>query len=354
MQPTDAAHMPDIHPNLISRVQPSVRVLTYAAVLAAIGAVLLLLTPSWTEVPDRAWALPFFALVIAFGLTEATALHVEIRKESHSLSLACIPLMFGLLYTSPALVLAAYIFGGGGTLLWIRNSNPIKVTWNACLFVAQVGLAGLLVRASLGERLPDRPIEWIVPLGAVVAAELLSLFAVPLVIMAVDAKFRPSLFANVGQSQILAVLAGTFAVTALSASHSSPYMAIYAFVPLIGVGALLRNSGQLAQRFRDLQQLLTFTHSLANERGARTLDTGLVELVQIMRARSAGLAVLGKHDDDDSTMRVLVDDTFEDLPPEPLARMLIDLLDDAAVTELDDDDPARRLATCSTASVRAR
>jgi diguanylate cyclase (GGDEF)-like protein len=334
MQPIDTT---ETRTSLTSRVRPSVRVLSFAAILAAIGAVLLLATPSWTVVPERTWGLPFVALVVAFALTEATALHVEIRKESHSLSLACIPLMFGLLYTSPAHVLIAYILGGGGALLWIRKSSVIKVTWNACLFVAQVGLAGFLIRISLGERLPDHTIEWIIPLGAVVAAELLSLIAVPLVIMAVDAKFRPNLFANVGQSQILAVLAGTFAVTALSASHASRYMAIYAFFPLIGVGALLRSSGHLSQRFRDLQQLLTFTHSLANERGARTLDTGLIDLAQIMRARSAGLAVVGQNDDD-STLRLLVDDAFEVIEPRPLARLLVSILDRNAVTELDLDD----------------
>ncbi len=330
----------DDRQSVLGRIHASVRVLVYAAILAAIGAGLFFLTPSWTTVPDRAWSLPFFALVIAFGLTEATALHVEIRKESHSLSLACIPLMFGLLYTSPALVLVAYVLGGTTTLLWIRKSDLIKVIWNTCLFIAQVGLAGLLVHAVLGERLPERPVEWLVPLGAVVAAELLSLVAVPLVIMAVDGQFRPNLFASVGRSQILAVLAGTFAVTALSASLASPYMAIFAFVPLVGVGWLLRSSGELSQDFRDLQQLLTFTHALANQRGARTLDIGLVELVQIMRSRSAGLAVVGKRDGDqhNSTIRMLVDDTFVDLDPEPLSGMLIDLPEGSAVTELNLDD----------------
>ena len=323
---------------LVRRTPSSVRVLTFAAVLVAVGAVLLHATPSATTAPERIWSLPFFALVIAFGLSEATALHVEIRRESHSLSLACIPLMFGLFYTSPTLVLMAYLLGGSSTLLWIRKSDLIKVVWNSCLFVAQVGLAALIVRSLLGERLPERAGEWLIPLGAVVAAELLSLVAVPLVIMAVDVKFRPHLFANVGQSQILAVLAGTFAVTAISASLDSPYMAVYAFVPLFGVGLLLRSSGHLSQRFRDLQQLHTFTRALAHERGARTLDTGLVELLQIMRTRSAGLAVVARSDDVESTVRIIVDDTFEEVDAEPIAELLIGLVDDGGVTQIDLDD----------------
>jgi len=320
------------------RLGPTLRVLLYALALALGGGFLLILTPSVTSIPTRDWSLPFFALVIGFAISEAAALHVEIRKESHSLSLACIPLMFGLLYTSPLLLLVAYIFGGASALLWIRRSPLLKALWNACLFVAQVGLSALIVRSLLGMRLPETVAEWAVPLVAVVAAELMSLVAVPVVIMAVDRKFRPHLFADLGQSQILAVLGGMFGVTALAVSLTSPYMAIYAFVPLLAVGLLLRSSGGLSQRFRDLQQLHRFTRALSNERGARTLDTGLVELVQILRTRLAGLILVGQ-DDANSTFRVLVDDSFADVDPGPLADLLADLLEDQSVVQLDVHDP---------------
>ena len=320
------------------RLGPTLRVLLYALALASVGGLLLILTPSVTSVPDREWSLPFFALVIGFAIAETAALHVEIRKESHSLSLACIPLMFGLLYTSPLLLLVAYILGGVPTLLWIRKSPPLKALWNACLFVSQVGLSALIVKSLLGDRLPRNVAEWAIPLVAVVAAELLSLLAVPLVIMAVDRKFRPHLFADLGQSQILAVLAGMFGVTALAVSLSSPYMAIYAFVPLLAVGLLLRSSGRLSQRFRDLQQLHRFTRALSNERGTRTLDTGLVELVQILRTRSAGLILVGHDESSESSFRMLVDDTFVDGDPGPLAGLMGGLLDGRSVLQLDAND----------------
>lgn len=76
---------------IISRTSPRLRVLVFGGLLAIAGVALLLITPSATSSPERAWSLPFFGLVIAFGLAEATALHVEIRKESHSLSLSGIP-----------------------------------------------------------------------------------------------------------------------------------------------------------------------------------------------------------------------------------------------------------------------
>ncbi|NND76276.1 MAG: EAL domain-containing protein [Ilumatobacter sp.] len=317
----------------IARVRPQTRVVIYAAFLVVVGGGLLLGTPLATVTPERTWSLPFLALVAAFGIAEATALHVEIRKESHSLSLSGIPLMFGLLYVSPVALGLAYVLGTVPTLLWIRKSGPIKVLWNAALFFCEASLAAFIVHHFLGTDMPATATEWLVPLCAVLAAELLSLFAVPLVIMAVDVKFRLLLFRDVGKSQALALLAGTFTVTALAASVSSPNIALFALVPLVGVGVLLKTSGNIARHYKDLQQLHIFTRALTDERGSSALDVGLAELVQIMRTRSAGLLVLGD-DNRPMTLRLLADDEFSQPDPQLIASLMADLLDGDMVTEI--------------------
>ncbi len=324
----------------IERTASRTRVLAFAAVLATLGATLLWITPGAASAPERAWSLPFLILVAAFAVAEATALHVEIRKESHSLSLSGIPMMFGLLFVSPMALALAYLAGAAPAMLFIRKSDMVKTAWNLCLFFAEAALAALIVRRTIGMELPASLWEWLVPLVAVLAAELLSLVAVPLVIMVVDVKFRPNLFGDVGQSQILAALAGTFTVTALSASVGNAAMILFALVPVIGVGALMRSSGQLAQRHKDLQQLHGFTRALTNERGPRTVDTGLAELVQIMRSRTAGLLIVSD-DDRPSTVRVLVDDTFEDRDPAELADLLVNIVDARSVTQVTWNDTSR-------------
>jgi diguanylate cyclase (GGDEF)-like protein len=328
----------------VTRTASRTRVLLFACFLAVFGASLLMATPDANITPERAWSLPFVALVIAFGIAEATALHVEIRKESHSLSLSGIPMMFGLLFLSPLSVALAYIAGAAPAMLLVRKSDIVKTTWNLCLFFAEAALAGFIVRESLGLEMPDSMLEWLVPLVAVLAAELLSLIAVPLVIMVVDVKFRPNLFADVGQSQILAALAGTFTVTALSASVGNPAMILFALVPVLGVGALMHSSGQLSQRHKDLQQLHGFTRALTNERGPRTIDTGLAELVQIMRSRTAGLLIVSD-DERPSTYRLLADDTFEDGDPAEVSDLLVETVGRGVVTQLSwsDSDRAGRL-----------
>jgi diguanylate cyclase (GGDEF)-like protein len=314
------------------------RVLLFAALLLGLGLALIAITPSVSSTSTRAWTPSFLALVIAFVITEGTALHVEIRKESHSLSLGAIPLMLGLLYLSPLEVIGAYVLGGGVALLFIRKSPPLKVLWNCCLLVAETALAALIVKGLLGDELPSNAAEWLIPFGAVMAAELMSLVAVPLVIMTVDTKFRPRLFAAVGRSQLLATLGGAFTVVVLAASATDPYMMIFAVVPVVGIALLLRSTGRLSQRYDDLQQLLGFTQVLTNERGARTLDAGLAHLVEVMRARTAGLLT----DDlrhQERGVRMLVDDVLTDTDPDELGPLLVAALGRHQTAQLDADDP---------------
>jgi diguanylate cyclase (GGDEF)-like protein len=322
---------------VFARFPTTLRVLLFGLALLAVGAVLLVITPSVTSAPERAWTPPFLALVLAFAIAEGTALHVEIRKESHSLSLSAIPLMLGLLYLGPIEVIGAYILGGGATLLFIRKSPLLKATWNCCLFVTQTALAALIIRRLLGDELPTDAVEWLVPFGAVMAAELTSLVAVPLVIMAVDTKFRPGLFAAVGQSQLLAALGGAFTVIVLSASVDDPSMVFYATLPVVGIGLLLRSTGRLSQRYEDLQQLLGFTRVLTNQRGARTLDAGLAHLVEVMRTRTAGLLTDDRRHGERG-VRMLVDDTFVDADPDELGPLLHAVLGRGQWAQVDHDD----------------
>ena len=322
---------------VFGRIPTTLRVLLYALLLLATGAVLLAVTPSVMTAPVRSWAPPFFALVIAFAVAEGTALHVEIRKESHSLSLSAIPLMFGLLYFAPVEVIGAYVLGGGATLLFVRKSPFLKTLWNCCLFVAETAVAALIIKHLLGDDLPTNATQWLVPFAAVMAAELMSLIAVPLVIMTVDTKFRPGLFAAVGQSQLLAALGGAFTVIVLAASMPDPYMLLFAVMPVAGIGLLLRSTGHLSQRYDDLQQLLGFTQVLTNERGARTLDAGLAHLVEVMRTRTAGLLTDDQRHGERS-VRMLVDDVFVDADPNELGPLLNVALGREQWAQLDEDD----------------
>ena len=69
-----------------------------------------------TPLPEPILAVPPIVLVVAFAATEVTALHVESRRDSHSISMAAFPLLIGLLAVGPLMLVTARLVGAGFAL----------------------------------------------------------------------------------------------------------------------------------------------------------------------------------------------------------------------------------------------
>lgn len=312
----------------------------FAAALAALAAGALYLTEDPTRQSSSVVSVAFALLVVGFVVAESTAVHIEIRKHSHTISLSGIPMLFGLLYVSPVALVVAYLVAGIPILLISRRLDLLKAIWNLCLFAAEAAIAALVVWAVLGlEVTPDDVGGWVVVLAGVLAAELLSLVTVPLVIMAFEGKLRPQLFNDLGRAQLLAAVAGSFTVTAAAASTSNPLMALFAALPVISVAALLRTHANLAQSYSDLEQLHGFTRTLSDHLGSRTVDIGLASLTKIMRSKRAGLITRSGDSANKMTMRCLNDGDFTNGSPRAFAEVLFELTAGEAVVVLTSDDP---------------
>lgn len=319
----------------VRRLSANARVLVFALGLAATGGLLLSTTDRGTPVVSWVW-LP--ALTLGFAIAESLALHVEIRKESHSLSVSGIPLMIGLIAFPPASVAVAYVIGGTCALLFVTRASALKALWNASLFVTQTGVAAIVAAGVIGHGAPTSTLGWTVLLMGVMAAELVSSVAVPLVIMTVDGTFRPNLFATLSRSQALAAFANCYAIVALRCVIGDPWMIAVSVAPVAAFVIVMRSTGDLTQRHRDLQQLHTFTSALTTERGSRTIDTGLRELADIMRAETSGLVIIDD-DSDERSARTFGDDGFTDLTDDRTSDELALLVHPSDVTLITDADP---------------
>jgi hypothetical protein len=78
--------------------------------LAVLGVVLLRLADASIPWIDHL-PLPWWVIAASFFVVEATALHIEIRRETHTLSLSGIPLLLGLLSLPPLALLLARLAG---------------------------------------------------------------------------------------------------------------------------------------------------------------------------------------------------------------------------------------------------
>jgi diguanylate cyclase (GGDEF)-like protein len=237
---------------------------------------------------DSHLGVPWLVVAALFFLVEATALHIEIRREAHTLSLSGLPMLLGLLSLNPTALVAARLVGNGLALVAVRRRFGLKLGWNLALYTLETATAALIAAPALANGRPETVASWLQLLGAMLAAELIGLVSVPIVIMIAENEFRLSLFAQIGRSELIATVSATFGIVTAAAMLDQPWLAIFAIVPLAAVGWLLHKFGRLGKQHHDLQQLHRFTTAIA---GRNPVDAGLSELTTILRASAAAIAV---------------------------------------------------------------
>jgi hypothetical protein len=162
-------------------------------------------------------AVPWWGIAAAFFVVEATAFHIEIRRETHTISLSAIPLLLGLLSLPPVGLIAARLVGGGLALTLVRRRFGLKLGWNLTLYAMEAAAAVAIASLALNRGPPTSVWAWLVLLGAVLVAELISLVSVPIVIMLAERELRLSLLSQIARSQLLALLSATFATVTAAA-----------------------------------------------------------------------------------------------------------------------------------------
>ncbi len=290
-----------------ARIRADVPIIAYGLVLFIFATFLYrLIGPG--QVPSEVQLLPTALLVFLSFTTEAKALHIELRKQSHSLSLSAVPLVVGLIWVAPLGLIIARVLGNALALGFLRRQPPVKLFWNTGLVTAETTVALVVAGTVLNGSDPDQFRQWLVIALALGLAELLGLVAVPGVIMVAEKEFRPELFRQIGRSQMIAAVGATFSIVLAAAMLQTPLLAIMGAIPIIGISTLLQIHGRLSREHHDLQYLHGFASALS---GTDSLDAGLKQLGNILHARGAALAVVTK--DDQISIRALIDGEFQDL-----------------------------------------
>ena len=80
--------------------------------------------------PNAPLDLPWPVWVAAFAISEFLVVHVQLQRDSHSLSLTDLPLVAGLYLVEPAALVAVQVAGVGLTLLLQRRQFGLKFAFN--------------------------------------------------------------------------------------------------------------------------------------------------------------------------------------------------------------------------------
>jgi diguanylate cyclase (GGDEF)-like protein len=278
---------------VIARLAPEVRVVWLSVVigLISIGGLVLVerrFGEAWWSSGKVWWALP--AAVLLFGLLEYAVFNVHLRGEPVSVSLSEVPTALAIVFLSPGLAALARIPLSLVVLVWLRRNPYFKILFNLALFVFEMVLAAFVYHSLVAWWGPT-------PQGRVGAAAVAVVLVGPsalFLVSAAIAQFGGGFWARVGTelqaTWWIYVLNSCLAAMAVSLAVLSPWLAVLAAAPLLGVWYMQWHYGEQIQRLRDLDAV----HGFAGRVGG-TLDlieigdTAAAETQRLLRSQGAAL-----------------------------------------------------------------
>jgi diguanylate cyclase (GGDEF)-like protein len=246
--------------------------------IAALGQVALFRGHGWVLSRDL---VAFCLLTPLAAATERFVIHVRVRRGAHAVSLSEIPLVIGLLVTSPLVLLVARVVGAATVLLFSRRQRGTKLALNVALLGIQA-TAGSAVFGMLadGSEAPG-PRQWLAAYAAMIAADVVMSIIVTAAIALHDdpAEWR-RLPAMAVHGVPLAVVTTSIALTGVLVIRNDPraivLLAVVSFVTFLGYRGYVRQTQGHAQ----VEGLYAFTQAMDGSLGGDDVTRTLLSQVR--------------------------------------------------------------------------
>jgi diguanylate cyclase (GGDEF)-like protein len=248
-------------------------------------------------------------LFVAFAVTEAVVLHVELGKNTHSVSISELTLTVALFYLPAAMLGPVRLVSGCLVLFLIRRQRALKLMFNASIWVCDVALATLVFH-SLHGALNQGPVRMVLPaLAAGMTAATMDSLAVNAVIAATSREVQPNRILNFLQTCFVEALAcSTLALVCVGAVAWSTALIVPVVIStaLVMLGFSVFNS--LRRQHTNVNVLYDFIHEINRDpHSSAVLRTLLVRVADVMRADRV-LLYIGDPDDGHVNLSALAGD----------------------------------------------
>ena len=261
-------------------------------------------------------------LAIGFIALEGAQAHVEVRRQTFSITLSEAPLVVGLALTAPVVLLL-----GRGLAMVVsevqHRVTPVKAAVNIALVTVESGVALALFRVlHVGEI--THPGAWPAVYLAILAADAFSALAVALAITLTQGRpSRRDLAAFLPPYAIGGLLSASLGMLAVIALRAEPVSGV--LLAMVGVLVLLsyRAYAALARRHTTLEEVNAFAQRVVGASGGSEL-VGLLlrDVTRLLAADSAVLWLREPPPDVPALLRLSVDSAGD---PEAVARPRPDL-----------------------------
>src|SRR3954454_4254346 len=272
-----------------------------ALVLATTAALLLVAAATaWPFIGADAYlpdpAVPSWVLALAFAATEISVLTVQVKREGRSVSLSELPVVAGLFFASP-LVLIAARFAGSAVAMVQRRAPLLKATFNLVLFTTETTVALAIFRlVAPADPGGPSPATWLAAYAGTLVATTCGGAVLGLVISIYEGGLRPLRMLrdalSVQQTAPMVVTIALVTVTSLAASAASAWL-------LSAFGALLvlayRAYASLAGRHLNLERIYRFSQAVSSSPEIDgVLANVLAEAKELLRSERASVTFVSE------------------------------------------------------------
>jgi diguanylate cyclase (GGDEF)-like protein len=264
-----------------------------AAMLAAVAA--LLLGPiDDLPAPAAAFHLPWLVLAVLFAAAVLARVHIQFRREIHSVNLVELPLVLGLHLVGPLGLVAAQLAGSVPALVLGTRQTGRKLAFNLALSLLEACLASVVFAAVLGGRPPDGTPGLTATFAAVLATDLVSAALVLAAIRLNDGRVAGR---DVVQTLVTGVVAagttGSLALVAVVALRQDRQVA---WLLLVVAGTLFlayRAYASLREQHERLRRLHGFARVVGHSEQSGTATAAiLAQARDLLRAERAEITLL--------------------------------------------------------------
>jgi diguanylate cyclase (GGDEF)-like protein len=202
-------------------------------------------SPMFSTGPYLVW----WELAFAFYLAEAFVVHLQFRKQAHTLSLTEIGLTLGLLLSAPSALLFGQLAGTLVALVvtrWRSQRQLVKFAFNLVELPLCSGIALLFFRA-LASPTDSAPHLWLLVLFACAVAHIVGILLVSSVICINDGRFQaPQLGHTIVTSTIGALATACLGLAVVELLDVRPLAVLLLVVPVVACVVAFR--GYMTQR----------------------------------------------------------------------------------------------------------
>jgi diguanylate cyclase (GGDEF)-like protein len=254
--------------------------------------------PSFVSGPRLQW----WALALAFFFAEVFVVHLQFRKQAHTLSLTEIGLTLGLLLSAPAALLIGQLVGTLVALIvtrWKSQRQLVKFAFNLAELPLCSGVA-LVIFRSLATPGDSAPHVWVLVLFACAVAHVLGILLVSAVIAIAEERFQaPQLLRTLLTSTIGALATASLGLAVVALLEVRPLAVVLLVVPVLACVAAFR--GYMEQR--EQREHVEFLYeSMRATQGAPEFGLAVGQLLvaarRLLRAEYAEILLLPVSDEE--------------------------------------------------------